>query len=228
MLLAIVLAASFCGEKPTTDASASVGKASKGKLLGGVALIDSAAVRILPRRHKPRCLNFATSRLVAALRRAGEAVQAKVPGSPALGVGNLSRAKGGPILEFSHSHQSGRDADLAFYLLAAGSKGKPEAAEDLVHFGPDGVEVDGDRRFDVVRNWRLVEALLTDTGIDVRWLFVSEALKQLLLAEGARAGASKKLLERAKETLHQPSDAPPHDDHLHVRIRCAPGEADCR
>ena len=29
-----------------------------------------------------------------------------------------------------------------------------------------------------------------------------------------------------RRVLHQPSDAPPHDDHFHVRIRCTQGERD--
>ena len=36
-------------------------------------------------------------------------------------------------------------------------------------------------------------------------------------------------ISRASEVLHQPSDAPPHDDHFHLRIRCTADErkADC-
>lgn len=217
-VLALVLAG-WCGEQPTPDKAArSVGAPSNGKLLGGVALRDSATVRVLPKRHQARCLNFGTPRLVAALEKAGAAVK-----GPPLGVGDLSRAQGGPIHPISRSHQAGRDVDLAFYLLDA--KGQPEAADDLVHFDGDGRERGGARRFDVARNWRLVEALLSDATIDVRWMFVSEGLRTLLLAEGKRAGAGKAVLEKAAAVLHQPSDAPPHDDHLHLRIRCTEAEA---
>lgn len=219
LVLAIVLAgASWCGEKPTADAPRSVGGPSNGKLVGGVALEDSATVRTLPRRHRDRCLHFGVPRLVKALEKAGAEIQ-----RPPLGVGDLSRAQGGPIHPISKSHQAGRDVDLAFYLLDA--QGKPVAADDLVHFDDDGRERDGTRRFDVGRNWRLVAALLSDPTIDVRWLFVSAGLKALLLAEGKRAGAGKGLLAQAEAALHQPSDAPPHDDHFHLRIRCTPAEA---
>lgn len=218
VLAALLTGSSWCGEKPTADAPRSVGGPSNGKLLGGVALADSATVRTLPRRHKERCLNFGVPRLVQALEKAGAAVQ-----KPALGVGDLSRAQGGPIHPISKSHQAGRDVDLAFYVLDA--KGQSIAADDLVHFDDEGRERDGTRRFDVARNWKLVEALLMDASIDVRWLFVSEGLKGLLIAHAKRAGAGKGLLAKADAALHQPSDAPPHDDHFHLRIRCTAAEA---
>ncbi len=219
--------ASFCGERPLAGPSTSVGRPSRGRVIGAVELFDSAAARVLPRRHATRCLNFGTARLVAALARAGARVQRELPGAPQLGVGNLSRARGGPIRDYSHSHQAGRDVDLAFYQLDGA--GSPVAADDLRHFGPD-LEGEGGVRFDVGRNWALVRALLEDSSIDVAWLFVSEPLRQALLAQAKREKAPGPLLARAEQVLHQPSDAPPHDDHLHLRIACTAAErkAGCR
>ena len=147
------------------------------------------------------------------------------PGSPPLGVGNLSRARGGSIAPYSRSHQSGRDADLAFYRLDR--RGRPVAAEDLDAFDDRG-RGPGGTTFDAVRGFTLVEALVTDPVIDVRWIFVSRPLRALLLAEGRRRGAPEAVLRRAAAVLHQPSDAPPHADHFHLRIRCAAGERGCR
>jgi penicillin-insensitive murein endopeptidase len=216
VLLALVLAASWCGEKPSAGPSLSVA----GALRGGVQLKESPTVRVMPRRHRARCLDWGTERLVRAIEHAA----AKV-GGPALGVGDLSRAGGGPI-SFSHSHQSGRDADLAFYALEGE---RPVTAEDLTKFD-EHLKADGGLVLDVRRQWRLVQALLEDSTIDVRWMFVSEAIRTALLAEGARVKAPAAVLARAGEVLHQPSDAPPHDDHLHLRIRCTAEEreAGCR
>lgn len=217
LVVALVLAGA-CAEKPTKGDPRSVGSPSHGRLEGAVALVDSATIRTLPKRHKERCLNFAVPRLIAALENAAAAIQ-----KPPLGVGDLSRAQGGPIHPISNSHQAGRDVDLAFYVLDA--QGRPVASDDLISFGDDGVERDGKRRIDLERTWKLVAALLGDPSIEVRWMFVSEGVRALLLAEAKRAGASKALLARAGEALHQPSDAPPHDDHLHLRIRCSAAEA---
>jgi penicillin-insensitive murein endopeptidase len=178
---------------------------------------------MLPERHERRCLNFGTARLVRALARAAQTVQARHPGSPPLGVGDLSRAQGGPIAPYSKSHQSGRDADLAFY--ATNAKGAPVPASDLVHFDAAGrAEKDRALTFDARRTWTLVEALLDDATIRVEWLFISQPLRALLLDEGKRQGASGTLLARAAQVLHQPSDAPPHADHLHLRILCTDEE----
>jgi penicillin-insensitive murein endopeptidase len=213
----------FCGEAPTSHArSLSIGRSSGGKILGAKALESSEAIRVLPRRHQRRCLNWGTPRLVAALRRAAEAVRQAAPGSPPLGVGDISRARGGPIPPYSRSHQSGRDADLAFYQLD--EKGQPVPAEDLLSFDARGYADSGKRRFDVRRNWLLVRALLEDEEVDVQWLFISLPLRQLLLEEARKRNAPARLIERAGRVLHQPTDSRPHDDHFHLRIRCTPEE----
>lgn len=230
LLALLVLAAdpTFCAEKPTAAASASHGRPSRGSVDGAVALPESAAVRVLPKRHKDRCLSWGTARLVDAIAAAGDAVRAAVPGSPPLGVGNIGRPRGGSLAPYSHSHQAGRDADLAFY--ATDADGQPVPADDLEHFGSDLRSRESAHRFDVRRNWALAAALLSNPDIDVKWLFVSNELKTALLAEGRRQHAGAALLERASEVLHQPSDAPPHDDHFHLRIRCTAAErkVDCR
>jgi penicillin-insensitive murein endopeptidase len=208
-----------CDERPTRAEPRSVGRAAHGAVEGAVALHDSASARILPKRHRERCLNWGVPRLVLALVHAGEAVQARFPGSPPLGVGNLGRARGGRI-EFSHSHQAGRDVDLAFYAVDA--TGAPVAAEDLEHFDAQGRS--GALRFDVRRTWALVQALVNDDTIDLKWLFISSPLRTLVLEEAERSHAARATIARAEELLHQPSDAPPHDDHLHVRIRCTSAE----
>jgi penicillin-insensitive murein endopeptidase len=213
----------FCGEAPTSDAqSLSMGKSSEGRLLGAKALQSGEAVRTLPRRHERRCLNWGTPRLVDALRRAGEVVRQASSDAPPLGVGDLSKARGGPIRPYSRSHQSGRDADLAFYQLD--EQGQPVPAEDLLAFDAQGQTGNGKRRFDRRRNWLLVRALLEDKGLDVQWMFISKPLRQALLEEARSLKEPAWLLERAEQVLHQPTDSRPHNDHFHLRIRCTPEE----
>ncbi len=216
------LPAAHCGDAMVQvhrERSLSLGSPSSGRLLGGEQFIDSSTAHVLP-RQKLRCLDWGTARLVAAIHRAGEAVERSLPGSPPLGVGDLSHAGGGPIA-YSHSHQDGRDADLAFYQLDP--SGRPAPAEDLTPFGDDLLGQDG-KRFDVDRNWLLVRALLSDPEIEVVWIFVSNPLRAALLEEAERRGEGEELRSRAAEALHQPSDAPPHDDHLHLRISCTAEE----
>lgn len=214
---------SFCTETPSGGApSLSLGRPSEGHLQGARALESGPSVRLLPLRHVQRCLNFGTERLVQALRRAGEVVERRFPGSPPLGVGDLSKARGGRIFPYSHSHQSGRDADLAFY--ATDGKGRPVPLDDLLAFGPSGEARGRPLKFDSGRTWMLVRALLEDREITVQWLFISRPLRAALLAEADRSGAPTPLVQRAAQVLHQPSDAPPHADHLHLRITCSEEE----
>ena len=56
--------------------------------------------------------------------------------------------------------------------------------------------------------------------VEVQWIFVERDFGALLLAEGARAGASPATLARAQALIHQPTDSQPHDDHMHVRLFC--------
>ena len=223
LLLALGAEPTFCDEKPTTATPASRGAPSKGWVDGAVALTETAAVRVLPKRHRERCLAWATPRLISALERAGREVQRAVPASPALSVGNLGRARGGSLSPYSKSHQAGRDGDLAFYALDARG---PVGLDDLVRFGAALESDDGTLRFDVARNWALVAALVSDESIALKWIFVSDALRGAVLAYARKSKASAKVIAAAEQVLHQPSDAPPHDDHFHVRIRCTAEERD--
>jgi penicillin-insensitive murein endopeptidase len=213
----------YCDDLTRPGAPASLGRAAWGKLQGGARFEDGLAARVLPLRHVRRCLNWGTPRLVQALHHAGAVVQAVFPGTPPLGVGDLSRAGGGPI-DYSFSHQSGRDADLAFYMDDASGRVVP--SDDLWHVGADLLSTDAPTplRFDVARNWALVRALLEDTSLQIEWLFIAKGLRKTLLDQAKQEGASAALRERAAALLHQPEGAPPHNDHLHLRVLCAPNE----
>jgi murein endopeptidase len=208
----------YCDDQPVSGRPASLRRASSGAVVGAVRLKANPFAMLLPRRHQYRCLDWATPRLVEALVRAGAYVKQQLGEAPPLAVGNMSRAAGGPIYPYSRSHQSGRDVDLAPYQLDA--SGRSVRPDDLIVFGSDLRAQGSERRFDTARNWALVQALLTDSTIDIKWLFISNALRQALLREGEQRRAGKDLLALAARVLHQPSDAPPHADHLHLRIRC--------
>lgn len=225
VLVVVLLGAepTFCDERPTSVPARSRGRPADGRVDGAVALTEGPAVRVLTKRHRRRCLSWATPRLVGALERAGRAVQKNFPDSPPLGVGNLGRARGGSLAPYSHSHQAGRDGDLAFY---ARNENGPVAAEDLLHFDASLLSEDGALTFDVPRNWALVAALINDESIQLKWLFVSAPLRKALLEHARKTKASPSVLAEAERLLHQPSDAPPHDDHFHVRIRCTRDERD--
>ena len=116
-----------------------------------------------------------TDELVAALVKAARDVARLAPGVP-MTVGNIGRVGGGD-LSWSVSHNSGRDADLGFFLL--GPDGKPFVARDLVRLDgglrgfADGTPV----RLDLRRTWLLVRSLLTNPDVEIQWLFVSSPIR---------------------------------------------------
>jgi penicillin-insensitive murein endopeptidase len=198
----------------------SVGKVERGALENAMRLpAEGEHHYILPQRHRARGIHYGTVALVELVLDAARTVAARHPGSK-LAAGNLSRKAGGPI-PYSRSHQSGRDADLAFFMTDA--QGRPHTPRDFVKFDRSGVSRSR-LRFDVRRNWTLVEALLGSTKAQVQWLLIHRSLKSLLLRHARAIGANPEIVRRAERVLHHPRRVLPHDDHLHVRIYCPPDD----
>lgn len=198
--------------------SASLGFANSGRLQHAARLEEDDALRYLP----GRLLHHGTDELVAALHRAARTVYRRH--HVQLTVGDLSAPGGGPVGHHA-SHQSGRDADVGFYVTRAG---QPAVLTDYVSFRGDGTPfLGGPLRFDAARNWALIEALLDDPAIQIEHVFVSSALRGLLLQFARSHGADEAMIERAASTLHQPPRGSPHTNHFHVRIACPAGDASC-
>ncbi len=199
------------GEKRPKGALSS-GAPNQGRLHGGEKLASSKSVEVRGGGHA-----YGLPDLVRVLRRAAAKVSRKHKGS-VLFVGDLSAKNGGAL--FGHnSHQSGRDADVGFYMHS--ERGKHVNPHRFVAFGSDGRPRGGEVvRFDDERNWAFVEALLTDTKTDVRYLFVSSGLRTRLLKYAAKKNVPKELYAKAAAALMSPADADVHDDHFHVRIAC--------
>ncbi|MEZ4404581.1 MAG: penicillin-insensitive murein endopeptidase [Kofleriaceae bacterium] len=206
--------------------SVSVGRASDGLLVDGVAVPASGPGFWTPPRWRARGSGWGTDELVTLIADVGRAVAAAAPGAR-VGVADLSRAGGG-LGRFHRSHQSGRDVDLLFF--ATDLAGRPVELTEMRHFGEDGVTHDGGPplRFDAARTWLVVRALLTAAGPGVEYLFIFDPLRQQLLDHARAIGEPASLIDWAGARLAQPGDSAPHDDHLHVRIGCPVGDAACR
>ncbi|MSP59099.1 MAG: hypothetical protein EXR72_01955 [Myxococcales bacterium] len=214
----------------TDGSSVSIGRADRGLLRGGRQLAAAGDGFVVPPTWAARGTQWGTDELVSAIERAALRVAGEHPGAR-LGVGDLSRHGGGDM-SFHRSHENGRDADLLFY--AVDEVGAPLSPADAMprfrgrdlHSRPpyDGGQAVSSRRFDLPRNWALVAALLEDPAITVEYLFISERLRDRLLEHAVAVGAPGEVVQRARRALRQPARFPPHDDHLHLRIRCPPGD----
>ncbi|MEO8179666.1 MAG: penicillin-insensitive murein endopeptidase [Deltaproteobacteria bacterium] len=155
--------------------------------------------------------------LVLMLYRTAKQIARQSPGSVLL-VGDLSREFGGP-LSGHKSHQSGRDADVGFFVTD--SKGRPQNSRRLLAFDTAGRARDGSGvRFDDYRNWLLVQLWLKDERAELEHVFVASHLRKRLLNFARARPAFSRYVEGAAQFLRQPANGLPHDDHFHVRIAC--------
>lgn len=195
----------------------SVGTPDDGKLQGGKRIQGSSTLRVVG------SLQYGLPSLVGMLERSAAKVAKRYPGS-VLTVGDLSQ-KGGGDVGGHRSHESGRDADVAFYLR---KNDKPFAAKRFAKVTEDGTVVGHPgARFDDARNWELVASWLSDSEAQVLQVFVARHLRARLLAYAAHSGASAALRNRAAQVLIQPRKALPHDNHFHVRIACPKSSDEC-
>lgn len=194
----------------------SIGSPTEGRLVGGAHLETAPYLRIVP-AYEGGDVRWGLEPLVAMIDRAARAVRRHFPEAIA-SVGHLSRAGGGD-LDRHHSHESGRDADLSFYVRSA--SGKQLLPTRFVAFRGDGTSVGWPGAyFDDAKNWAFVAAMVSDPEAHVTHLFVAAPLRARLLAYAERIGAAATLRVRAAEAMQQPRGALPHDDHFHVRIGC--------
>lgn len=208
----------FLPDEPSGQ-SVSLGTVTEGHIVGARPLpLPGRTYSVLPRQLQ-RHLLYGTDEIILAIIDASEYVDRVSPGA-ILWIGNIGRSGGGDI-PWSVSHNSGRDADLAFYVTDP--SGRPVAPPDLLHHADDGRsrEYGGYYRFDTPRNWALVKALLLSPHAQMQHLFVSDGLRRLMLDHARAIGEPAALVEHAARVLRQPGAEIPHDDHLHVRVYCA-------
>jgi penicillin-insensitive murein DD-endopeptidase len=206
-------AISSSSAKVTPAIHGSVGAPNHGKLAGGVCVKKSAT--IMPVRSA--C--WGVPNLVTMLVESSEAVAKQFPSSVLL-VGDLSKKNGGDIA-YHRSHESGRDADVAFYLRDQKNPDHALSSRVFAKIKPDG-SISGHPtwRFDEARNWALVESWLVNKQAKVTQIFVADYLKKTLLAYAQKAKRPLEIQRKAASVLQHPKNARVHDNHFHVRISC--------
>jgi penicillin-insensitive murein endopeptidase len=201
----------------------SIGSPTEGHLLGGAHLDETSYLRIVP-AYTGADVRWGLEPLVEMLDRTARQVRRQYPDA-ITSVGHLSREGGGEI-DRHRSHESGRDADIAFFVRNAG--GRQLLAPRFMPFRGDGTAVGWPGAvFDDAKNWALVAAMVNDAEAHVTHVFVAAPLRARLLAYAERMGVAASARMRAAEVLQQPRGALPHDDHFHVRIGCPPRMSGC-
>ncbi len=114
-----------------------------------------------------------------------------------LSIGHLSRRGGGDVDRHA-SHESGRDADVGFYIT--NQQDKPIYADHFVRFLGDGTAPTWPgARFDDARNWAFIASIVTDGRARVSYVFVASPLRARLLTYAQRIGAPYATRVRASE-----------------------------
>jgi penicillin-insensitive murein endopeptidase len=203
--------------------SLSVGHPNDGYQVRAKRLVSTRQLHV---RGSSRERAYAHPALVLMLWRSAQDVAKAAPGS-VLFVGDLSRREGGPV-SGHRSHQSGRDADVGFYIKDL--RGKSVVSHEYIAFDADGASKDGSPFvFDDERNWLLVESWARDRRSGLSHIFVSDPLRDRLLRFARSRPRHARYVPEALALLKQPEHGEPHDDHFHVRISCPTGETEiCR
>jgi penicillin-insensitive murein endopeptidase len=199
--------------------SVSIGKASHGYLLDGARLPDRGEGFTTREVWRARDNRYGTDELIDLVVGVARRLHQEVPGIQ-LVIADLSGRGGGERHAFHRSHQSGRDADVLYYLRDA--SGQPFEPDAMHVFDAAGRARDGSGlTVDVPRTWLLVKELITAPEAPVQFIFLYEPLSRRLLEHPAKTGEPEALIARARRTLKQPGDSARHDDHMHVRVYCS-------
>ena len=202
------------------DDSISVGTIAAGHLVRGAALPLSGPHHVILAEHQTRSTRWGTRELVELLQETAAKVAQDFPGS-LMTLGNISKGGGGDI-PWSISHNAGRDADIAFYLVdAQGNQIIPDTM--LVLSPPDGTVVYQGQTlwFDPGRNWLLAKAMVDSKSPRMQYVFAAEFLIRKMFGYALANGEDPKYLASLEPILRQPRGTMPHDDHFHVRSFCS-------
>jgi penicillin-insensitive murein DD-endopeptidase len=198
---------------PASSAPRVIGFYSNGCLAGARQLpIDGDAWQVM---RLSRNRNWGHPLLVSFVERLAR----KVRGEgiwPGLLVGDMAQPRGGPMLTGHASHQLGLDADVWLMPMPDRTLSRSEreflSATNVVR--TDGRDIDPKR-------WSGAHlALLRATAQqpEVERVFVNAAIKKAVCREAA---GDRSWLSKLRPVWG-------HNYHFHIRLRCPPGEGECR
>ncbi|ALK10750.1 penicillin-insensitive murein endopeptidase [Blastochloris viridis] len=198
---------------PSPAPPRAIGGFARGCLAGAAALpADGTTWQVMrPSRNR----SFGHPRLIAFIERLAQTVPAAV-GWPGLLIGDLSQPRGGPMLTGHGSHQIGLDADIWLTPMPAHTLSR----EDRETMSATNVVAadwnDVDPAVWTARHRAFIR--LAALQPEVSRVFANPAIKKALCRE---AGADRAWLAKVRPWRG-------HNYHVHIRLSCPPGAADCK
>jgi murein endopeptidase len=199
-------------------AGQSVGAPWDGELQDGVRLHLGDGFKIR-RPHRA----WGASHVVAQIERALNSVRDRFPEAHTLAIGDLSAREGGPVTEH-RSHQSGRDIDIGLYFTRV-----PEGYPDSFVAANDDL--------DLRKTWTLIQAFAktADQDTGVQKIYLDFAVQGRLYRWAKDHDVPRGYLDELFQYPHGRGASeglirhePHHDDHFHVRYKCAPDDDGCQ
>jgi hypothetical protein len=178
-----------------------------GLLINPVELKSTDRYKTRDVRGAKKGRNFGLPEMIDAIIRAVDTVHEVHPNTKRLIIGDLSRYKGGHFPPH-RSHQSGRDADIGYYI-----KGK---------YQPEYLQRVQARQLDVPRTWTFIYSFLKEDA--VQYIFMDYRLQRPLYKYARDVvKLSPKLLRRYFSYPHRRGGGiirhlKGHADHMHVRF----------
>lgn len=193
---------------PTTAKPEPLGSYAKGCLAGGVKLFEDGPTWAAMRLSRGR--NWGHPELANFVARLSE--KSKQVGYDGLLVGDMGRARGGPMISGHRSHQIGLDVDVWLRPLTK----RPTAEQREAWSSYDVVQGRStlDKSLWDKSAWRAIQIAAEDDA--VARIFVNATIKREL----CRSAKGEKWLRKVRAWWG-------HDAHFHVRLSCPEGMTGC-
>ena len=198
--------------KPAPLAARSIGFYAKGCLAGAVALPINGRTWQVMRLSRNR--SWGHPNLIRFLEHF--AVKGAKVGWPGLLVGDISQARGGPMLTGHASHQVGLDADLWLTPMPDRELTREEREEMSATNVVAEDKKDVDPKVWTTAHVAIIKAAATEP--EVERIFVNAAIKKALCRE---AGQDRAWLYKVRPMWG-------HNYHFHIRLRCPADNPDCK
>lgn len=191
----------------------SIGFYAKGCIAGAQALPINGETWQVMRLSRNR--NYGHSELITLLERLAKKVP-KVSDWPGLLVGDISQARGGPMLTGHASHQVGLDADIWLTPMPRRQLTRLEREEMSATMVVAANRLDVDPKVWTRGHVAVIRAAAQEP--DVERIFVNAAIKKALCRDAGNGDRS--WLSKVRPMYG-------HDYHFHIRIKCPAGSDDC-
>ena len=199
--------------EPAKMQTRSIGFYAKGCIAGARALPVNGETWQVMRLSRNRMYGHAD--LIALIERLSNKV-AKVSDWPGLLVGDISQARGGPMLTGHASHQVGLDADIWLTPMPKRELSRLEREEMSATDVVAANKLDVDPKVWTRSHVAVIKAAAKEP--EVERIFVNAAIKKALCRD---AGSSD------RDWLSKVRPMYGHNYHFHIRIRCPGGSGDC-